>query len=90
MSDLLPLVAAVLGDQAAVDALEEIQQLQQALKLARAVEILHCAPPRREEQRETNNAQQQQQADNSHRSSNNSNQQEQVVVYASGQFQNGE
>ena len=40
MSDLLPLVAAVLGDQAAVDALEEIQQLQQALKLARAVEIL--------------------------------------------------
>jgi hypothetical protein len=84
MSDLLPLVAAVLGDQAAVDALEEIQQLQQALKLARAVEILHCAPPRREEQ------QQQQQADNSHRNSNNANQQEQVVVYASGQFQNGE
>jgi hypothetical protein len=98
MSDLLPLVAAVLGDRGAVEALTEIRQLKQELEIARAVEVIHCAPPRPDrdddddDDDDNNEPQMQipQDGNNNDNTNPNINQQaDTVVVYASGQFQNG-
>lgn len=41
MSDLLPLVAEALKEKVLYDAKEEVEELQQQLKLARKVEVIH-------------------------------------------------